>query len=583
MIRKVIDEPPPRVRRVLRDAPPEVAAVADKCLSRDKALRYASAEEVAKEIEAFQSGGNVRAYHYSSWELLRRFVQRHRALTAVSGLALLLLIAALLIIRDEAARANAALAESKHNLAQAFLEKAHSAERDFLWHKAEIFYAAARVQEDGPEARWGSVIEGEDAAGVTRIAGPEGWVTTAAWAPDRNSVAAGGMDGAVRILAVDTGRELWRFQGGEPIEAVAFSPDGKRIASRDSTGAVRLHARDSGALLGEARCSRGHGGIAFDGSRLLASCPEGARWTGADAVVAHGSQRLASCGGKLLSATETAVRFGDLELRAPQGHHEIACGGGVLAVSTPDRTILLYDGSGRALRSLPGHSDRLTHLAVSPDGAHIASSSLDRTVRLWDAATGEPLAVLPRPAAALWVEFSPDALSLAVGEQQNALLLWSVASEQRGVQGPFTGFAFLPDGGYVAAGSGGVIGRWSRDGKLVASMPEGAVLADLAVRETTLAAVRSDSGISLWDLTTNRLLKTMPEKARTALFTSRGLLLRRADGSMILAGKLYPPPGGEVRDWALSGDSVFAAVDGNLQRFDLAQGKWLEDPALPAT
>src|SRR5207244_5365002 len=117
----------------------------------------------------------------------------HRALTTVSGLALLLLIGALLVIRDEAAQARAALLESRHNLAQAMLEKAHAAERGFSWHRAEIFYAAARVQEDSAEARWGSVIEGQDAAGVTRISGPEGWVISAAFAPDGKSVAAGAM------------------------------------------------------------------------------------------------------------------------------------------------------------------------------------------------------------------------------------------------------------------------------------------------------------------------------------------------------------------------------------------------------
>ncbi len=153
VIGKVIAEAPPRVRSVLRDCPPELAAVADKCLSREKARRYESAEEVAREVEAYLTGGNVRAYQYSSWELLRRFVQRHRALSAVSGIALLLLIAALLVIHDESLRAKAALVEAKHNLAQAFLEKAHSAERDFLWHKAEIFYAAARVQQDSQQAR----------------------------------------------------------------------------------------------------------------------------------------------------------------------------------------------------------------------------------------------------------------------------------------------------------------------------------------------------------------------------------------------------------------------------------------------
>jgi WD40 repeat protein len=434
VIAKVISDPPPRVRAVLRDAPPELCAVAERALQRDRAARYGSAEEVAGEVEAYLTGGNVRAYQYSSWELLRRFVQKHRGLTAVSGLALLLLIGALIVIHDESLRAKAALAEAKHNLAQAFLEKAHGAEREFLWHKAEIFYAAARVQEDSPQARWGAVIEGEDAAGVTRIAGPEGWVVTASFSPDGKSIAAAGMDAAARVFDLSTGRELWRFTAPEPIKNVAVSPDGSAIASRDITGTVRLHARRSGALVGKIECkSSGKASIAFSGGRLIAGCGEGTRFldlrTGKSGALPFGSRRVADCGGKILYADDQGVRLeGEAPLALPRGSkHEIACAGGVIAATSGDREIHLFDLNGRPRGELAGHSEHIAHLAVSADGKRVASASLDRTVRLWDAQTRKTLAVLPRPSPPVWVEFSPDGEQIAVGEQQNALLLWDIS------------------------------------------------------------------------------------------------------------------------------------------------------------
>ena len=47
--------------------------------------------------------------------------------------------------------------------------------------------------------------------------------------------------------------------------------------------------------------------------------------------------------------------------------------------------------SGECLRTLEGHSDFVTSVALSGDGTRIVSGSWDKTVRVWDAQSGKCL------------------------------------------------------------------------------------------------------------------------------------------------------------------------------------------------
>ncbi|MFN2550307.1 MAG: WD40 repeat domain-containing serine/threonine protein kinase [Myxococcales bacterium] len=394
VIEKVIKDAPPRVRAVLRDAPPELAAVAERALSREKALRYASAEEIAGEVEAYLTGGNVRAYQYSSWELLRRFVQKHRALTAVSGLALLLLIAALIVIRDEAARARAALGEARHNLAQAFLEKAHSAEHDFLWHRAEIYFAAARVQEDGPEARWGSVIEGGGAAGVTRISGPEGWVRAAAFSPDGQAIAAASSDGTARLFDLSTGRERWSFRAARQMAAVAFSSDGKTVTTRDDGGIVRILDASTGAQSSSSRSP-----VRPKPEPVTATSPDGklvataesrtvTLWDARSHVRLELLPRPAPIIGLAFSPDskqvaiaeqQSALVLWNVERRPMARGYARLPDGGPLTVPTSGRGLVQRNADGKLARTF-AQDVRIDAAAASPDGKRVAAVGPDGLV-----------------------------------------------------------------------------------------------------------------------------------------------------------------------------------------------------------
>jgi WD40 repeat protein len=48
------------------------------------------------------------------------------------------------------------------------------------------------------------------------------------------------------------------------------------------------------------------------------------------------------------------------------------------------------DTSGRPVRSLLGHKERVTSVAYSPDGKSVATVAFDGTARIWDATDQQP-------------------------------------------------------------------------------------------------------------------------------------------------------------------------------------------------
>ena len=82
------------------------------------------------------------------------------------------------------------------------------------------------------------------------------------------------------------------------------------------------------------------------------------------------------------------------------------------------------------MRTLRGHSNIVTALAVNADGSEIASASLDHTLRVWNAATGETLASFGGPAPAVYLlKMTPDSTSLITAETVAAgtvLRVWDI-------------------------------------------------------------------------------------------------------------------------------------------------------------
>ena len=112
--------------------------------------------------------------------------------------------------------------------------------------------------------------------------------------------------------------------------------------------------------------------------------------------------------------------------------------------------------------SFNSHSNSIDSIAISPDGKILASSSHDNTIKLWDISSGKELRNINTKNSIYTIAFSPDGLTIASGDAKNNIYLWDVNSGEKirileGHTGRFAGvnsISFSPDGKILASAGG---------------------------------------------------------------------------------------------------------------------------------
>jgi WD40 repeat protein/serine/threonine protein kinase/tetratricopeptide (TPR) repeat protein len=503
LIEKVMHEPPVLPRRIDPRVPRDLETVVLKCLAKEPADRYATAEVLAEDLRRFLADRPIRARRTPWYERTWRWCRRNPVPAAAATIVLVVAVVAFALIadsRDKAlvlARKNGELAGANGELAE---KNKESADRERKQKEAaeqlagDNFRLVKEEREQRKKVEWQlaretlgrglELCDQGDAAvgalwlgrGLDQAARAEAtdlerlarlnlaqWVSqlplmravlrhskpvvAAAFSPDGRTVLTRSKDGTARLWDVATGRPIGEpLLTPGPIWAVAFSPDGKKVVTGGKEGA-RLWDSSTGRLLGGPLATTGPvQAVSFspDGRTLLTTSTDSVQlWE-----TASGKR-----GGPPLPRGSKYRWLRDVAFR-PDGK--------AVMMTSPGPAVGLWDpATGRPIGQPLAIRGGISAAAFSPDGRLLLTGSLDGVARLWLAETGKLLRELSHPDQVSLVAFSPDGRTLLTTARDNKAWLWDAttgkliaALPHRNLTSRVLAAAFSPDGRAVLTGGG---------------------------------------------------------------------------------------------------------------------------------
>jgi hypothetical protein len=435
-LRQVCTQEPVRPRALDPRLDRDLETVCLKCLEKEPARRYGSAEALADDLERWRAGEPIAGRAVEGPERVWRWCRRHPILVSVgvSAAVVLLLVvvgltAGIVVINQkqqetEKARQDVVKVNQDLEKANQDLEITVGKER-----RSRYFYGIALADRE-----WG--LNNPDKVEAILDDCPE---EMRQWE----------WHYLKRLCHLD----LLTLRGhAANVRGVTFSPDGRRLASADGNGSVKVWDAATGQEV--LTIPDGYDNVVFssNGGCLTASFRHGPVPNAVPIKV------------KVWDAT-TGQQLQALD-SLPNNVHHVVCSpdGKRLVTLSPDTTAKVHDAAtGQELFSVGGAPHSVRVVVYSPDGKFLATAGRDKTAKVWDATNGQLIRALSGLTKGIvQMAFSPDGGRFAFTDSDGTVKVCEVMTGRvihtfSQVGNSSCSLRFSPDGERLA--TGGVIPR----------------------------------------------------------------------------------------------------------------------------
>jgi WD40 repeat protein/serine/threonine protein kinase/predicted Zn-dependent protease len=435
LLRQIAFEEPPAPRRINKAIPQELETIVLKAMAKNPSERYATAQELADDLDRFLNDVPIRARRPTILQRGRKFARRHKAVVATAAVSALVLVAALVVYQFIS---KAQLNEAYYKVrTESHLKDIAITGRDqaLLNLRGEQRLTKVNFSKFLLEQGLGYCDQGRFDVGML-------WLSRSLQnaPPDDHDLQ--------RVIRANLSAyhpyllPLVRPGQALPIKQMAYSADGNTVVALAGISVQGNYTlpRDAEIVVERLRTMQGGVSVADANTGQIKYEPIPHRGLISAAALSPDGRTA------VVGVDHQTVQLWDLETRRPIGQ----------PLAHPDSVIVtVFSDDGRVVATSCGKLSAAQYSADFGFPGAYRVPELGSVVQLWDAATAQPIGQAITPGGVLSaVVVSPDGQLVLTARGRTARLWNSSTGELHGPpipnDGLITAAAFSPDGKYVA-------------------------------------------------------------------------------------------------------------------------------------